>query len=157
MQISKRSPLIKLTPFFDGQNLRVGGLLKHSLLIYGEKHPLILCPESVLTTLIIRDCHLRCLHGDAQLTLGTNSGNRQQQLMSDLSSIRITPPERAFMNTGVDYAGPIYVCTFTGRGHHSHKAWIWIFVCCASRSVHLKLVSDYAAEAFIVDYVLFIS
>ncbi|XP_033228807.1 uncharacterized protein LOC117180417 [Belonocnema kinseyi] len=183
MQISKNSTLIKLTPFFDGQLLRVGGRLKHSLLTYDKKHPLILPLESILTTRIIRNCHLRCLHGGVQLILGTlrqsywilrgrnlvrslihrcipcvrNRGNTQQQLTSDLSSIRITPPERAFMNTVVDYAGPINVRTSKGRGHHSHKAWICIFVCCASRSVHLYLVSDYTAEAFIAAYIRFIS
>ncbi|XP_033229487.1 uncharacterized protein LOC117181027 [Belonocnema kinseyi] len=183
MQISKTNTLIKLTPFFDGQLLRVGGRLKHSLLTYDENHPLILPPESILTTLIIRDCHLRCLYGGVQLTLGTlrqsywilrgrnlvislihlsipcvrNRGNTQQQLISDLSSIRVTPPERVFMNTGVDYAGPINVRTSKGRGHHSHKAWICFFVCCASCSVHLELVSDYTAEAFIAAYIRFIS
>ncbi|XP_033225948.1 uncharacterized protein LOC117178635 [Belonocnema kinseyi] len=146
VQISKNSTLIKLTPFFDGQLLRVGRRLKHSLLTYDEKHPLILPPESILTTVIIRD--IPCVR---------NRGNTQQQLMSDLSSIRITPPERALMNTGVDYAGPINVRTSKRRGHHSHKAWICIFVCCASRSVHLELVSDYTAEAFIAAYIRFIS
>ncbi|XP_033227518.1 uncharacterized protein LOC117179626 [Belonocnema kinseyi] len=181
--ISKPSTLIKLTPFFDGQLLRVGGRLKHSLLTYDEKHPLILPPESYLTTLIIRDCHLRCLHWGVQLTLGTlrqsywilrgrnlvrslihrcipcvrNRGNTEQQLMSNLSSIHITPPERAFMNTAVDYAGPINVRTSKGRGHHSHQAWICIFVCCASSSVHLELISDYTAEAFIAAYIRFTS
>ncbi|XP_033232068.1 uncharacterized protein LOC117183033 [Belonocnema kinseyi] len=77
--------------------------------------------------------------------------------MSDLSSIHIIPPERAFMNTGVDYAGPVNVRTSKGRGHHSHKAWICIFACCASRSVHLELVSDYTAEAFIAAYIRFTS
>ncbi|XP_033229517.1 uncharacterized protein LOC117181058 [Belonocnema kinseyi] len=136
-QISNSRTLIKLTPFFDGQLLRVGGHLKHSLLTYKEKHPVVLPPESVLTTLIIRDYHPRCLHGGVQLTLETlrqsywilqgcslvrslihrcipcvrNRGNTQQQLMSDLSSITITPPERVFMNIGVDYAGPINVRT----------------------------------------------
>ncbi|XP_033222802.1 uncharacterized protein LOC117176657 [Belonocnema kinseyi] len=71
MQISKNSTLIKLTPVFDGQLLHVGSRLKHSLLTYDEKHPLILPPESILATLIIRDCHLRCLHGGVQLSLGT--------------------------------------------------------------------------------------
>ncbi|XP_033232100.1 uncharacterized protein LOC117183055 [Belonocnema kinseyi] len=59
--------------------------------------------------------------------------------------------------TGVDYAGPINIRTSKGRGHHSHKAWICIFVCCASRSVHLELVSDYTAEAFIAAYIRFTS
>ncbi|XP_033224497.1 uncharacterized protein LOC117177718 [Belonocnema kinseyi] len=148
MQISKTITLIKLTPFFDGQLLRVVGRLKHSLLTYDEKHPLILPPESILTTLIIRDCHVRCLHGGVQLTLGA---------LRQSYWIRITPPEREFMNTGVDYAGPINVRTSKRRGHDSHKAWICIFVCCASRSVHLELVPDYTAEAFIAAYIRFTS
>lgn len=63
MQISMSSTLIKLTPFSDQKLLRIGGPLEHSLLTYDEKHPLTLPPECILTTLIIRDSHLRCLHG----------------------------------------------------------------------------------------------
>ncbi|XP_033225740.1 uncharacterized protein LOC117178423 [Belonocnema kinseyi] len=54
-------------------------------------------------------------------------------------------------------AGLINVRTSKGRGHHSHKVWICIFVCCASRSVHLESVSDYTAEAFIAAYIRFTS
>ncbi|XP_033222745.1 uncharacterized protein LOC117176601 [Belonocnema kinseyi] len=77
--------------------------------------------------------------------------------MGDLSSIRITPPKPAFINTGVAYAGPIHIHTSNERGHHSHKAWICIFVCGASHSVHLELFSDCTAEAFIVAYICFTS
>ncbi|XP_033226543.1 uncharacterized protein LOC117179026 [Belonocnema kinseyi] len=183
MQISQSSTIIKSTPLFDGQLLHVGGRLKHSLLTYDEKYPLILTPKPILTILIIRDCHLRCLHGGVQLALSTlrlpylilrgrslvrllihrcipcasNRVNTQQQLMGHLSFIRITPPQRAFMNTGVGYVGPINVRTSKGRGHHSHKAWTCIFVCCASSSVHFELVSDYTAEAFIAVYIRFTS
>lgn len=67
-----RSTLVKLRPFLDEQGLlRVGGRLKHSLLCYDTRHPVILAPRSHLTRLVIEACHQRTLHGGVQLTLGT--------------------------------------------------------------------------------------
>ncbi|XP_011688837.1 PREDICTED: uncharacterized protein LOC105450601 [Wasmannia auropunctata] len=68
--LSKSSPLVRLTPFIDSKGLlRVGGRLQFSSLSQDEKHPLILPKESALTLLIIRDAHLRTLHGGTQITL----------------------------------------------------------------------------------------
>lgn len=50
--------------------LRIGRRLKHALLAYDERHPIILPSVSHLTRLIVNDCHLRSLYGEVQLTLG---------------------------------------------------------------------------------------
>lgn len=53
---------------------------------------------------------------------------------------------------GVDYAGPILLRTSKGRGQKAHKAFIAIFVCFATRTVHIEVVSDYTAEAFLAAF-----
>jgi len=71
-----------------------------------------------------------------------------QQLMGDLPSRRVTPA-RPFLNTGVDYAGPLMLRTSKGRGHRAYKGYLAIFVCMSTRAVHLEAVSDYSTDAFL--------
>ncbi|XP_029673017.1 uncharacterized protein LOC115241409 [Formica exsecta] len=68
--------------------------------------------------------------------------------MGDLPRSRVMPA-RPFLLTGVDYAGPIQLRTSKGRGHRAHKAFIAVFVCLSTRAVHIEVVSDYTAEAFL--------
>ncbi|KAL6418611.1 hypothetical protein ACFW04_011957 [Cataglyphis niger] len=75
-------------------------------------------------------------------------GATQQQIMGDLPRLRVTPA-RPFLRTGVDYAGPIQLRTSKGRGHRSYKAYIAVFVCFSTKAVHLEVVSDYSADAFL--------
>ncbi|XP_029676813.1 uncharacterized protein LOC115243757 [Formica exsecta] len=71
-----------------------------------------------------------------------------QQLMGSLPRERVTPA-RPFLHTGVDYAEPILLRTTKGRGHRAYKAFISVFICLSTRAVHLEIVSDYTAEAFL--------
>ncbi|XP_026824777.1 uncharacterized protein LOC113561783 [Ooceraea biroi] len=64
---------------------------------------------------------------------------------------------RPFLRTGIDYAGPIFVRTTKGRGHRAHKAFIAVFVCLCTKAVHLEVVSDYSAEAFLAALRRFVS
>jgi len=175
--------LAKLTPFLDEHGaLRVGGRMKHALLAYDERHPIILPSKSHLTSLLIGSCHLRVLHGGVQQTLGLLRqrfwilGERSavkahlhrcvkcvrwraastQQLMGDLPAARVIP-SRPFEHSGVDYAGPIMLRATRGRGHKASKAFIVIFVCFSTRAVHLDVVSDYTAEAFLATLRRFVS
>jgi len=69
--VSKSSALYNLSPFLDEHGvLRVGGRLKHSMLSFDERHPMIAPPRSWLIRLIVESCHRRALHGGVQLTLG---------------------------------------------------------------------------------------
>ena len=48
---------------------RISGKIENLLLPYEEKHPIIVAPNSYLTTLIIREAHQITLHGSNQETL----------------------------------------------------------------------------------------
>ena len=173
--LSKSNSLIRLNPFIDPQGLlRVGGRLKHAVLAYDERYPIILPSKSIFTRLIIEAYHRRSLHGGVQLTLGMIRqrywiprgraivkqrilqcvtcvrwrASIPQQLMGNLPPERVTPA-RPFLHTGVDYAGPIWVRTSKGRGIRAHKAFIIVFVCLSTRAVHLEVVSDYTSEGFL--------
>ncbi|XP_067205381.1 uncharacterized protein [Linepithema humile] len=65
------SSLLRLSPFLDAEGLmRVGGRLKHSLLAYDERHPVILPGDSHLVRLMVESSHRCSLHGGVQMTLG---------------------------------------------------------------------------------------
>ncbi|XP_070515378.1 uncharacterized protein [Cardiocondyla obscurior] len=173
--LSRRHSLSKLIPFLDDQGLlRVEGRLRHFLLSYDEKHPVILPKDSHFTQLVVAACHARVLHGGVQQTLGFFRrrywvpGGRSlvkghifrcvrcarwrtavpQQIMADLPAARFRP-SRPFLHTGIDYAGPIMVRTSKGRGHKATKAFVAVFICFSTRAVHVEhVVSDYTAEAF---------
>ncbi|XP_011861755.1 PREDICTED: uncharacterized protein LOC105558592, partial [Vollenhovia emeryi] len=72
-------------------------------------------------------------------------------------AVRVTPPHRCFASTGVDYAGPIKVRSSSGRGIKSHKAYVALFICLATRAIHIELVSDYSTGAFISAFKRFCS
>ncbi|XP_051159301.1 uncharacterized protein LOC127280387 [Leptopilina boulardi] len=182
-KFSRSHPLSKLNPFIDHQGiLRVGGRLKHSSLDYESKHPAILPKDSPLTRLLIADAHSRTLHGGTQLTLthlrnsywiiggrqpvrsfilkcipcARQRGIRAQQLMGQLPLERITP-SRPFLTSGVDYAGPITLKSWTGRGAKTKKGWICLFVCFSSSALHLEVVTDYSTNGFLAAYRRFVS
>lgn len=72
-----------------------------------------------------------------------------EQLMGQLPPARVVPPSRAFSHYGVDYAGPIAVRMSSGRGFKSHKGYLALFVCLASRAIHIELVSNCSIAAFL--------
>jgi len=56
---------------------------------------------------------------------------------------------RPFWSSGVDFAGPIQIHALKWRGHKSYKAYICLFICMATKAVHLEAVSDLSTNAFI--------
>jgi Family of unknown function (DUF5641)/Integrase core domain len=59
-----------------------------------------------------------------------------------------------FINTGVDYASPLRL-KLTQRT--SIKAYMALFICMATKAVHLELVSDLTTKAFLAALTCFIS
>ncbi|XP_051175592.1 uncharacterized protein LOC127290821 [Leptopilina boulardi] len=176
--IPKHSKLRNLNPFLDKAGiLRVGGRLKHSSLVFSSKHPPILPKDSPLTPLYVNLAHKVSCHGGPKLTLsilrnlvwivGAASLVRKlvrtcvpchrikprfpTQLMGDLPPARIEPA-RPFTNCGLDYAGPFQLRATKGRGFKSYKGYIVVFVCFATKAIHLEAVSDMTTSTFLAAY-----
>lgn len=167
--------LRRLNPFIDDSSfLRVSGRLHKSLLSYESKHQLILPKKHLLTILIIDDAHITHLHAGTQAVqylllqkywiLSSRDTIRKQifrcvrcfrvrpvrlqPAMAPLPAVRLRP-ERPFMKTAVDYAGPFYVRANKVRNAKIIKCYVAVFVCMSVKAVHLELVSELSTEAFL--------
>lgn len=181
--VESDSCLKSMNPFIDGYGiLRVGGRLDNSELPYSQKHPIILPGKSQITTNIIKDAHLDTHHGGNLITehyLRTMyyiprlsdrvrhfihncvtcrkfAIQRHTQLMGSLPLDRVNP-SRAFIHTGVDYAGPITVKAYNGRCKIHLKSYIAVFVCLYSKAIHIEVVSSLTSEAFLAAFRRFVS
>lgn len=181
--LPKNSRLLSLNPFLDEQEiLRVGGRLENSEFSYNKKHPIIIPYGCHLATLIIREAHLKTMHGGNQLTLCQMRHEywitaakravkayinkcvvchrlRSQnawQLMGNLPSARTKIVEKAFTYTGTDLCGPIHLRMMANRGVRTQKGYIVIFICLSTRAIHIEIVVDQTAESFIAAFRRFI-
>lgn len=75
--------------------------------------------------------------------------------MGDLPKPRVNPSP-PFSHTGVDYAGPMNVIPFVGRGHKATKYYVAVFVCLAIKAIHLESVDDYSPESFLAAFSRFV-
>ncbi|XP_072395147.1 uncharacterized protein [Diabrotica undecimpunctata] len=173
--IPSNSKLLKLTPFLDESGiLRVGGRLKRSGYDFPKKHPILLPKDHILSKLIILDQHNQLMHAGPQLTLYTLRERYWildarklvrkiihncivcfkypcvplQPLMVELPPERVTP-SRPFYNTGVDYAGPFMIRDRFTKPYKTIKAYICLFICMATKAVHLELVGDLTTHSFL--------
>ncbi|XP_070143305.1 uncharacterized protein [Drosophila kikkawai] len=132
--------------------------------------------KSKLQKLVIRYSHTLTLHGGAQLTLaharqrfwiltGRQAVRRvlrkcvrcfrtrpttSAQLMGDLPLHRVNPPNRPFLATGVDYTGAIELKAARLRGASFYKGYIAVFICLATKAVHLEAVTGLTTEHFLL-------
>ncbi|XP_033361819.1 uncharacterized protein LOC117240071 [Bombus vosnesenskii] len=79
-----------------------------------------------------------------------------EYLMGDLPEARITE-SRPFTNVGIDYCGPFYIKERRDRNRRKIKTYAAIFVCLATKAVHIELVSDLTTDAFLAALRRFIS
>lgn len=175
--VSKKSKILALNPFYDKEIIRVGGRLKHSQFEFSKKHPALLPPNHHLSVLLAENEHKRLLHAGPQTVLASLrekfwivSGRNLikkitrrctrclrfnpsdiKYIMSDLPKERITPA-RAFINSGVDYCGPFTIRDRLTRNYKPIKAYICLFVCLATKAIHLELVSDLSTNAFLAAF-----
>ncbi|XP_069363429.1 uncharacterized protein [Maniola hyperantus] len=167
--------LKRLNPFLDDNKcLRVGGRLHKSLLAYNSKHQLILPKKHVFTDLLIDDAHNVLLHAGPQTVqyflyqnywiLSSRDAIRRrihqcvkcfrarpvrpQPPMGTLPASRVRP-ERPFLKTSVDYAGPFYVRANKVRNAKIIKCYVAVFVCMSVKAVHLEIVSELTTDAFL--------
>lgn len=182
-ELTKKSRLHGLYPFMDNAGvLRVGGRLQNSDFSYNKKHPIIIPYGCKLMDLIIDFAHKKTLHGGNQLTLaeirheywivGAKRAVKKyinncvichrfkksdsSQLMGSLPMARTKLVPKAFTNTGVDLCGPLYLKMMKARGVTTQKGYIVIFICLSTRAIHIEMVTDLTAEAFIASFKRFI-
>lgn len=68
--------------------------------------------------------------------------------MGSLPKKRVTLV-RPFNDVGVDYCGPFYIKEHRHRNRTKLKTYVAIFVCLATKAVHLGLASDMTTDAFL--------
>lgn len=184
LQTGKAQParLQRLSPFMKDDLLRVGGRLSHAPIRYDAQHPLILPSSSPLVDLIIDYYHkIHChpgadtLHAMLRQQFWILSARRvirhrvfkcircfrcraqpQAPLMADLPAARVTP-QPVFSQVTTDFAGPFLVKSSTLRNAKLIKAYFCIFVCLATKAVHLEPVSALTTEAFFAALQRFVS
>lgn len=163
------------TIWFDNRTglLRLFGRAISENLTFDEQFPIILSVKGKLAPLLLRHIHQRTLHGAPQQMLQMLrqqfwifNGRRLaqsiyhacttcfryrfkaiKQLMATLPTARTTPG-RPFKTCGVDYMGPVGVASRTGRLPVITKAYVCLFICFATRAIHLELVSDASTAQF---------
>lgn len=149
---------------------------------YEQRHPIILPSHSHTVYLLILEEHKRLFHAGPQSVLNSirlrywpvNAMKQikkvikgcvvchrfravfQQQLMGQLSVGRVAL-RRAFLRVGIDFGGPIEVKESRIKKAIVHKAYIALFVCMATKAIHLELVSNLSSEMFLLSLKRFIS
>lgn len=169
-------------PFLDLGILRTGGRIGRSNLPYKSKHPILLPEKHKISKMLIQEAHIANLHAGTTLLahilkqtfwiVGAKRLIRKlinkcvvccryrskpvQQLMGDLPKARVEI-SRAFTNCGCDFTGAIEVKISKGRGQKTTKSYVALFVCLATKALHLELVGDLTSESFIAALRRFIS
>lgn len=177
--ISKSSDLRALNPVLSSQNIMcLGGRLMNARgLRSSSRTPAIVPRRTDVSALLVRDAHMKTMHGGPALMLaylrreywivdGPNEVRRfvqkctkcfryaarpQHQMMGALPAARVVP-SRPFIHCAMDYSGAIMVRSAPGRGHKAHKAYVAVFVCLATKAVHIELAGDLTTAGFIAAY-----
>ncbi|KAF0719706.1 Integrase catalytic domain-containing protein, partial [Aphis craccivora] len=168
-------PVARLSPFVDPEGIiRVGGRLRHSLLTYDCKHPILLAKVSHLALLQCRRWHRISCHAGPRVVSAMVSrqfwimslrsvihqvGNEcavcvrfdhqpPQPLMADLPSARVQQC-RPFARVGIDFAGPLQLQETRLRKSRLYKVYIAVFVCFTVKATHLEVVTELSTAAFL--------
>ncbi|XP_058458365.1 uncharacterized protein LOC131434987 [Malaya genurostris] len=163
-----------LNPIIEDGVMRVGGRLKHAAIPYEQKHQVLLPEKHPYTICLIRHLHRSNLHVGQRGLLALvrqqywplrvkntirklihscipcfrMKPSKSTQLMGNLPDYRVQPSP-VFHHTGVDFAGPFQIrSNLKLRNAAVTKGYVCVFVCMATRALHLEAVSDLTSEAF---------
>ena len=172
--VGRDSRLRMLNPHLDENDLlRVGGRLTNSARPTTISQPIITDSKDVLMENYYHYLHQLLCHCGPTLLLAY-SGSKlhiigarrlsrrvcskcvtcrrtkpktQKQFMAELPAPRVnaSPP---FTNCGMDFAGPFTIKLGRVRQPVLIDAWICVFVCLATKAVHLEVVSEESTTAF---------
>ena len=174
--VKQSSRLKSLKPLLNSQGLLcVGGRLSKSHCISPlQAQPPILCASDHLTILIFQHFHeseghcgptallaklSTCLYVMSArrlarsvcascITCRRRTPTPLVQQMGDLPTHRVNPA-LCFINTGLDYAGPIQLKRGNPRRPTITKGYLAVFVCLATKAIHIEVVSDQSTPTLI--------
>ena len=182
-EISPKSTILVLHPMLGKDKLlRVGGRLWNTKLPYHTSHPIILAANDHLAQVLFLHYHLLLGHcGPSTLlahsanlyhvvrgrvlsrnvcmkcvTCRKQAARTSSQLLGQLPPFRVEP-QAVFYNTGMDFCGPFWVRKGYTRKPVNVKVYLSIFICMATKAVHLEVVSDLTTPAFIASLDRFVS
>ncbi|XP_059222926.1 uncharacterized protein LOC131996847 [Stomoxys calcitrans] len=183
-KLSPSSSLLSLNPFLDSKGVMRsnGRLVQSPALSYNERHPILLPYDARMTQLLVEFAHKITLHGGNQLmtrllrsefwifrlkplvkkvihnckTCILYKKHLQSQIMASLPPER-TSLSRPFTNTGVDFAGPFNIKNYSGRACLITKGYVCIFVCFATKAIHLEATTDLSTQSFLAAFSRFIA
>ncbi|KAJ2949680.1 hypothetical protein O0L34_g15607 [Tuta absoluta] len=170
--------LRKLNAFLDSHGfLRAGGRLTQSRFPYHKKHPLVLPKKGNFTKMLIGHYHVIWLHvgprslqamlcqkywiisaRSAILSVTTKCVAcfrvRPSTLEPSMGSLPKYRSEdiHVFHTIGVDIGGPYFTKETNRRNARISKAYLCVFVCFATRAVHLEVLSSLSAECFLAAF-----
>ncbi|GFX90187.1 integrase catalytic domain-containing protein [Trichonephila clavipes] len=169
----------KILNYLDVQSiLRISSRINEAKFHSHEINPIITPKESKFTELIVKEKHLRLLHGGVTLTLSQirrkywipqgrqlirkiinrclackkYSFKPADQLSGQLPCDRISQ-SLPFTVIGVDFTGLVYV----KLGNNTEKSYIALFMCAVTRAVQIELVSGLSTRKFILALRCFLS
>lgn len=182
-EVPQKSSLAQLSPFIDVNGiLRMNGRVNNKD-FEEQKVAVILPANSKFTELLIRSTHIfDTMHGGVQMTLAAlrtrfwivsvrNTAKRiirkcvvcfrfnktlMKQRMADLPAFR-TQRARPFAYVGCDYAGYFEVKTSERRNASYAKGYVALFVCLATKAIHLELVNSLLTADFLLAFQNFIA
>lgn len=181
--LPSKSRILSLSPFLNDDGiLCVGGRLHNSNESSERKFPFLLDTTHNFSKLLFTHYHIKYLHCGPQLLLSTirqrfwplrgrilarstvNSckicrlmkAKAINPIMANLPSNRITPTH-PFHVSGVDFGGPFYITDRRGRGCKILKCYLCLFVCFATKALHLEVASDLSTDIFMLCLRRFIS
>ena len=173
--VGQNSKLKALNPYISDQGLMlVGGRLEKAAISPLQVHPVILSASDWLTKLIFMYHHDNLSHCGPTLLLAhtatflyvvaarklakdvcrdcmvckRKAPKNMGQMMGQLPAPRVNPA-LCFLNTGLDYAGPIQLKRGNPRRPSITKGYLAIFICLATRAVHIEVVSDQSTPALV--------
>jgi len=177
-EINLTSPLITLNPIFQNELIKVGGRINLAKISIESKNQIIVPKNHPIAELLINHIHSLNLHVGREHTLALLRKKywvpacrgiirkvifnclyckRQRimpkpPIMSDLPPDRLDIGTKPFVNTGIDYFGPIVVKMNrkTRANQATSKRYGVIFTCLTTRALHLELANDLSTDSFIM-------
>ena len=181
--VRRESKIGAVVPFLSGDGLMlVGGRLGEARVSPMQINPVILSASDWLTQLIFQHYHQDQKHcGPTHLMAHTatflyvvaarklakdvcrdcmvckrRAPKAMKQMMGQLPEHRVNPA-LCFLNTGMDYAGPISLKRGNPRKPTITKGYLALFICLATKAVHIEVVSDQKTNSLVAAIKRFIA